>query len=124
MSPDARPTSPVARRTSPVTYHDSCHMCRMLGLKDEPRTALRQAGGEIVEMTEPDRCCGFGGLFYLKMPEVSDAITGEKLREAVETGAGLLATADPGCLMQMRRVNRDDSLRIEHIAVLLEEWTR
>ena len=108
-----------------VTYHDSCHMCRLLALGEEPRQLLRQAGFEVAEMAESDRCCGFGGLFSLRLPEVANAITAEKLRQAAETGTELLVTADGGCLMQMRgMLGDDDSLRLEHIAIVLEEATR
>ncbi len=103
----------------PVTYHDSCHMYRMLRLRDEPRQLLRAAGYPLVEMREPDVCCGFGGLFSMRMPEVSNAITAEKLRQATETGAPILATADAGCLMQMRGLLNHYGLRVEHVAVLL-----
>jgi L-lactate dehydrogenase complex protein LldE len=109
---------------SPATYHDSCHMCRLLGLRDEPRSALEKTGVTIEEMAEPDRCCGFGGTFSLKMPEVSAAMTREKLRLASETGAAILVTADPGCLMQMRRFADEAGVRVEHLAVVLEERTR
>lgn len=139
--------SSASRHPSSVTYHDSCHMCRLLGLRDEPRQALTRAGCEIVEMDEPDRCCGFGGLFSVRMPEVSRAMTEDKLRRAAETGAEMLVTADPGCLMQMRRVQGAEgkgsgvprtrgekenttlrpshfALRLEHLAIILEELTR
>jgi L-lactate dehydrogenase complex protein LldE len=110
---------------SPITYHDSCHMCRLTGLRDEPREALTGAGCEIAEMAESDRCCGFGGLFSMRMPEVSRAMTEDKLRRAAETGAEMLVTADPGCLMQMKRIgNQQSPFRLEHIAIVLEELTR
>jgi len=114
-----------------ITYHDSCHMCRLTGLRSEPREAIARAGCEIVEMSESDRCCGFGGLFSVRMPEVSRAMTEDKLRRASETGVGMLVTADPGCLMQMRRISEsanqqitNQQLSIKHLAVLLEELTR
>jgi L-lactate dehydrogenase complex protein LldE len=107
-----------------VTVHDSCHMCRMLGIRAAPRAALETAGAEITEMVEPDRCCGFGGLFSVKMPEVSGAIAAEKLRLARETGAPILITGDPGCLMHMRRFSREGDPVIAHIAVVLEALTR
>lgn len=106
-----------------VTYHDSCHMRRMLGLGDEPRQLLTAAGCEVMEMAESDRCCGFGGLFSVRMPEVSNAMTGEKLAQAEASGGGLLVTADPGCLMQMRGL-AGDGVRPEHLATVLEEATR
>jgi L-lactate dehydrogenase complex protein LldE len=109
-----------------LTYHDSCHMCRSLGIRGAPRRLLGSAGFELAEMAEPDRCCGFGGLFFLRMSEVSEAMTEEKLRQAAETGAGTLATADPGCLMRIREAaeNFPDPPAVEHLAVLLERSTR
>ncbi len=107
-----------------VTYHDSCHMCRMLGLQEEPRQLLESAGVSLHEMSEPDRCCGFGGLFSLRMPEVSNAMTGEKLQQFRESSADVMVTADPGCLMQMRGLAREDAPSIEHLATILEEATR
>lgn len=107
---------------SSITYHDSCHMCRMLGLKDEPREALTAVGYTITEMAEPDRCCGFGGLFSVRMPEVSNAMTADKLRQAEATGAQTIVTADPGCLMQIRGLA--ENVEIKHLAVALEEATR
>lgn len=116
-----------------ITYHDSCHMNRMLGLGQEARTLLTAAGCELVEMHESDRCCGFGGVFSIKMPEASNAMTAEKLDRASATGADLVVTADPGCLMQMRGLlahrARDAGraappIRAEHVAIVLEELTR
>lgn len=105
-----------------VTYHDSCHMCRSLNLREEPRGLLQRMGYQIVEMKEPDRCCGFGGLFSARMPYISQAITQEKLDQAAQTKGDVLVTSDPGCLLQMRNMqNRDDKLQIEHIASVLEK---
>jgi L-lactate dehydrogenase complex protein LldE len=102
-----------------VTYHDSCHMNRLLHLQQEPRSLLRAAGAQIDEMAESQRCCGFGGLFSVRMPEVSNAMTLEKLRQARDTGAPVLVTADPGCLMQMRGLV-DREVHVEHLATVLE----
>lgn len=108
-----------------ITYHDSCHMCRLLGLKEEPRQALTEAGCTITEMQDSEQCCGFGGLFSMRMPEVSNAMTSAKLRQADETSANTLVTSDPGCLMQMRGLaHQTPNLRVEHIATVLEEVTR
>jgi L-lactate dehydrogenase complex protein LldE len=117
-APPADPMRPA------VTYHDSCHMCRHLKLKEEPRQLLKDAGIPLHEMTESDRCCGFGGLFSLRMPEVSSAMTAEKLRLAADSGAKTIVTADPGCLMQMRQLSAGTGLEINHLAVILEEATR
>jgi L-lactate dehydrogenase complex protein LldE len=116
---------PQAANPRSITYHDSCHMCRLLGLREEPRQALSAAGCQISEMAESDRCCGFGGLFSVRMPEVSNAMSGEKLRQAQETKAPTLVTADPGCLMQLRGLaDEAGPVRLEHLAVVLEEMTR
>lgn len=116
---------PAANTEAPtITYHDSCHMCRMLHLKQEPRTVLTQAGCTISEMDESDRCCGFGGLFSLRMPEVSNAMTNDKLTRAANTQTTLLVTADPGCMMQMRGLAEQNNVRVEHISTVLEEATR
>ena len=105
-----------------VTYHDSCHMLRVVGIKDQPRQLLEQVGCQITEMRDSERCCGFGGLFSVKMQAVSKAMTVEKLSQAAEANTGLLVTSDPGCLMQMRaNQSEGSSLRIEHLAVILEE---
>ena len=104
-----------------VTYHDSCHMCRLLHIQSEPRQLLAESGRPIQEMQESDRCCGFGGLFSLRMAEVSDEMTAEKLRLAQQSGASTLVTADPGCLMHMRSVAGEGGLKIEHLATILAE---
>ena len=106
---------------SAVTYHDSCHMCRMLHIGPEPRKLLADSGHPLQEMEESNRCCGFGGLFSVRMAEVSDEMTAEKLRLAQESGAPVLVTADPGCLMHMRSVAGDSDLQIEHLATVLAE---
>lgn len=116
----AMPDGPSAR--AEVTYHDSCHMNRMLGLKNQPRQILKAAGCSLREMEEPDRCCGFGGLFSARMPEVSTAMTAEKLRQADASQVGAIVTADPGCLMQMRGLASD--IPVRHLAQILEEQTR
>ena len=107
-----------------LTYHDSCHMCRLLGLRDEPRQLLECVGARISEMSESDRCCGFGGLFSVRMPEISNAMTGEKLHQACDVGVEALVTSDPGCLAQMRGLAEGSSIKVEHIATVLEEMTR
>jgi len=114
--------TPKSDQKFSATYHDSCHMMRIAGIKQQPRKLLEQVGCQITEMRETERCCGFGGLFSVKMMPVSKAMTAEKLKQAGETETGLLVTSDPGCLMQMRANQQEgDQLRIEHLAVILEE---
>lgn len=121
------PDRPAIREESAqtsVTYHDSCHMNRLLGLGQESRQLLEAAGVSLREMEDSERCCGFGGVFTARMPEVSTAMTAEKLRQAAETGAPTVVTADPGCLMQMRGLVGDNGPKVKHLATLLEERTR
>jgi L-lactate dehydrogenase complex protein LldE len=119
-----QPEVDTKHELGPLTYHDSCHMNRLLHLRDEPRQLLTGTGYSLCEMSESDRCCGFGGIFSLRMPEVSTAMTAEKLRQAAETGAKTIVTADPGCLMQMRELAGDEGQRFEHLATMLEEGSR
>ena len=107
-----------------VTVHDSCHLNRELGIREEPRSLLRMARGlEIVEMDESDRCCGFGGTFSVKFPEVSTAMASGKAENILHTGADTMVVCDPGCIMQIKGLlqRRGESIRVLHIAELLCE---
>ncbi|MBI2524746.1 MAG: (Fe-S)-binding protein [Candidatus Rokubacteria bacterium] len=85
-----------------VTYHDSCHLLRGLGEAAAPRSLLRGVRGlELVELDGAEECCGFGGAFSVRLPEVSAAILGKKVRCLEQTGAGCVVACDAGCLMQM-----------------------
>jgi len=106
-----------------VTYHDSCHMCRHLNLREEPRRLLETSGFSVEEMEHSDRCCGFGGVFFTRMPELSQAIAAQKLDHAADSGAGVVVTADPGCMMRMQ-LDSDGEQTIKHIAELLDEALR
>lgn len=105
-----------------ATYHPSCHLSRELNVDAAPRRLLREVRGlELVELGDADRCCGFGGAFSVKLPELSTAMGDEKARRAVETGADLLVTADPGCLLQTQGVlaKRGARIRAVHLAEVL-----
>lgn len=85
-----------------VTYHDSCHLRSELGVCDQPRQLIKAVSGvEYVEMGGAEACCGFGGAFSVKYPEISGAIAGEKAARIGESGAEVVVTCDAGCLMQM-----------------------
>lgn len=99
-------------------YHDSCHMLRELGIHDQPRRLLEGSGAELVALPRPDLCCGFGGTFSVRQPEVSVALADDKLAGAAEPG--VLVTADPGCLMHLRsRSERTGGPRVLHLATAL-----
>lgn len=85
-----------------LTYHDSCHLKRTLHAERPPRELLREAGYETKEMRESDVCCGLGGSYSLKLPEVSAAMLGRKLSSIEATHAAGVAVDCPGCLMQIR----------------------
>jgi len=86
-----------------VTYHDSCHYNRTLGLADKPRNLLnKQKSVELVEMSESDRCCGFGGSYSVKFPEISAEIMKRKLKNIEASGADIVAMDCPGCMIQLK----------------------
>ncbi|OLB06687.1 MAG: hypothetical protein AUH14_05450 [Candidatus Rokubacteria bacterium 13_2_20CM_69_15_1] len=106
-----------------VTYHDSCHLLRGLHEAETPRDILRSLEGvEFVELPGADECCGFGGSFAVRLPEVSAQILAKKLTNVEATGATCLVACDAGCLMQMggglRR--RRSRVRALHLAELLD----
>ena len=106
-----------------VTYHDSCHLLRGLHEAATPRELLRRLDGvELVEMTGHDECCGFGGSFSVRLPEVSTAILDKKLANVEATGASCVVACDAGCLMQMSGglTRRKSSVRAIHLAELLD----
>lgn len=102
-----------------IAYHDSCHMLRELRIADGPRRLLERSGAELVPLPRPDLCCGFGGTFSVRQPEVSLAMADDKLGGAAAADA--LVTADPGCLMHLRgRAEHErTSLRVVHLATAL-----
>ncbi|HEX2045722.1 MAG TPA: (Fe-S)-binding protein [Gaiellaceae bacterium] len=111
---------PVSRANEgrALAYHDSCHMLRELGIEDAPRRLLERSGARVVALPRPDLCCGFGGTFSVRQPEISVALADEKLAGAAEAEA--LVTADPGCLMHLGgRGERTGARPVVHLATAL-----
>jgi L-lactate dehydrogenase complex protein LldE len=105
-----------------VTYHDSCHLLRGLGESRSPRTLLAGVPGvDLVELPGADECCGFGGSFSVRLPEVSSAILDKKLDNVERTAADCLVACDGGCLMQMAGglSRRNSKVRALHLAQVL-----
>jgi L-lactate dehydrogenase complex protein LldE len=103
-----------------VAYHDSCHMLRELGVSEQPRALLEASGARVVPLRRADLCCGFGGTFSVRRPEVSVAMADDKLGDASGSGAEVLVTADPGCLMHLRaRSERTGGPPVVHLATAL-----
>lgn len=109
------------KKLPPVTYHDSCHLKRTLHVSEEPRALLRRAGHEVVEMKESDTCCGMGGSYSLKFPEISKPILQKKLANIRDTKAGTATMDCPGCVMQIRGGfdKQENPVEVQHIARLL-----
>ncbi len=109
-----------------VTYHDSCAGLRELGVQAQPRALLgKVAGARLVEMAEPDVCCGFGGTFCVKYPDISVRMVSDKAADVVATGADTLLAGDLGCLLNMAgRLSREGSaMRVRHVAEVLAGMT-
>ena len=105
-----------------VTLHPSCHSLRSLHLGDRPQRLLRAVRGlELIELSESDQCCGFGGIFALKNAGVSSAMAADKARCVLETGAAICTAVDNSCLMQIGGTlgRQGASVRCLHIAEVL-----
>jgi len=105
-----------------VTYHDSCHLNRGLGVKKEPREILQALSHlEYKEMDEADRCCGFGGSYCVKLPEISAELLNRKMKNVENSGAALVAVDCPGCLMSLRGGldTKRSNTRVLHTAQIL-----
>ncbi|MYZ50226.1 (Fe-S)-binding protein [Propylenella binzhouense] len=111
-----------ARFAGTVTYHDSCAGLRELGIRAQPRRLLAGVAGlSLAELPDADICCGFGGTFCVKYPEISNAIVAEKAAKVAATGAGTLLAGDLGCLMNMAgKLQREGSaVKVRHVAEVL-----
>jgi L-lactate dehydrogenase complex protein LldE len=119
-------TSVTAACAATATYHDSCAGLRELGVKAQPRALLASVAGlSLTEMAEPEVCCGFGGTFCVKYPEISTRMASDKTRDIAATGADLLLAGDMGCLLNMAgRLSREGSkVQVRHVAEVLAGMT-
>jgi len=110
-----------------VTYHDSCHLKRGIGVWQEPRQLIEKSGHELVEMAHADRCCGFGGSYSLTShPEIAQKILADKVADIESSGASCVAMDCPGCMMQIRGglEKADSQVRVRHTIELLAEVNR
>jgi iron-sulfur cluster protein len=106
-----------------VTYHDSCHLKRTLNVRDEPRELLGKAGYQVEEMFECDMCCGMGGSYSLKFPEISKPMLTRKLTNIKATNAPVVAMDCPGCVMQIKGGFDKEGSRVavKHTVELIED---
>jgi L-lactate dehydrogenase complex protein LldE len=111
-----------ARWSGAITYHDSCSGLRELGVREQPRALLRSIDGlTINELPYAEVCCGFGGTFCVKYPEISDRMVADKVANIEQTGAALLLAGDLGCLLNMAgKLKRQGSrVAVRHVAEVL-----
>ncbi len=114
--------SVTARLSAHATYHDSCSGLRELGVKDQPRKLLNSVEGlRLTELRESEVCCGFGGTFCVKYPDISNEMVTSKARDIEASGAKLLLAGDLGCLLNMAgKLKRLGSqVEVRHVAEVL-----
>ena len=105
-----------------ITYHDSCHPLRGLGIQKQPRKLISNVkDAEFVEMKNSDICCGFGGAFSVKYPEISTAILEDKVKNIIDSRADVVVGVDMSCLMNIQGLlsRKKSAVKIMHIAQLL-----
>jgi L-lactate dehydrogenase complex protein LldE len=113
-----------ARLSARVVYHPSCHLLRGLGVRAEPKALLGGVQGlEVVAARDEEECCGFGGLFSVKNPDISGSMLDRKMAAFESCGAERLVSCDLGCLLHLggglRR--RGSAVRVQHLAEVLDE---
>ena len=109
-----------------VTYHDACSGLRELGIKAQPRHLLETVEGlSVTEMAEPEVCCGFGGTFCVKYPDISNRMVEAKSADIERTGAAALLAGDMGCLLNMagKLKRRGSAVQVRHVAEVLAGMT-
>lgn len=112
----------AARYDGVVTYHDSCSGLRELGVREQPRALLGTVQGlSVKELADRDVCCGFGGTFCVKYPDISVRMVGDKVRDILATGADTVLAGDMGCLLNIAgRLKREGSaVKVRHVAEVL-----
>jgi glycolate oxidase iron-sulfur subunit len=111
-----------------VTYHESCHLCHGQKVVSQPRSVLRSLpGAELRECAESSWCCGSAGIYNITHPATSAWLLGRKLDNVAATGARIVATANPGCHLQLEnglRARGNTEIRVMHPVVLLAEAYR
>jgi L-lactate dehydrogenase complex protein LldE len=118
--------SVAAKCATRACYHDSCSGLRELRVREQPRQLLASVEGlSVSELTDRDVCCGFGGLFSVKYPEISERMADDKIADATATGADILIGGDLGCLLHLegRMKRQGKAMRVRHVAEVLADET-
>ena len=119
-------TSVPASFDGSITYHDSCSGLREMCVKEQPRALLTSIDGvTITEGEETETCCGFGGLFCVKYPDISEKMVDTKINDVIATGADTLLAGDLGCLMNIagRIQRRGLDIKVRHTAEVLADMS-
>jgi L-lactate dehydrogenase complex protein LldE len=109
-----------------AAYHDSCSALREMGVREQPRRLLGQVDGlELKDLSDAETCCGFGGTFCIKYPEISTRLVSDKVADVLATGVDTLLAGDLGCLLNITgRLRRQGSdIRVFHYAEVLAGMT-
>ncbi|MBU0970895.1 MAG: LUD domain-containing protein [Proteobacteria bacterium] len=111
---------PVKGNMRKTAFHSPCHLCRGLGVKQAPKDLIHKSGNIYVKTREEETCCGFGGSFSANFPAISHEILIQKLEDVEKSGADLLVTECPGCVMQLRggTLKQGRDLQVIHLAEL------
>ena len=116
---------PASRESSrTVTYHEACHLRRELGALTQPRTLINAVpGATLTEMDQSEVCCGFGGTFAVKYPEISGAMLQDKINHIKSSQADTVVACDSTCLMHISGGLQKQGVGVEalHLAQLLDE---
>ena len=116
----------AARWKRRVTYHDACSGLRELGVKTQPRKLLASVDGlQLTELPGAEVCCGFGGTFCIKYPEISDKMVTDKAADIAATGADAVLAGDLGCLLNIagKLSRRGSNVEVRHVAEVLADMT-
>jgi len=111
-----------ARYERAVAYHPSCHLMRELGVRAEPMTLLSAVAGiKLCQVRDREECCGFGGMFSVKFPDISASMLDDKLARINESGAEVVVANDCGCLMQIGGglSRKGEKIEVRHLAQVL-----
>ena len=109
----------IPRKTA---FHSPCHLCRGLGIKDDPKKLIARSGHEYIKTDEEETCCGFGGSFSADFPSISKEILTRKLDDVEKSGADLLVTECPGCVMQLRggALKQKRNIEVKHLSQIIQ----
>lgn len=116
---------PIPRLEKPkrIAYHDACHLAHAQRVRSEPRRLLKQIPGlELVELSDPDTCCGSAGTYNIEQPEIAGRLGNRKAQTVIQSGASAVATGNIGCLVQIEKhlAERTDRVAVLHTVQVLD----